>query len=171
MDRPYSKATVRVGRDEIKDAEFFVFDEESLQYRKLNIFEEIYYGITRLIRRAKHICWEIQYGFQRMFKGYDSVDAFDTGNKFVKRYTKILTQYKNTHYGYPSYMTEEEWDNIIDEMLYHLRYMDEEIVDKELTKDVPDGWIPTVITTGRIMEKHKDEFFALFSKYFYQLWD
>ena len=68
-------------------------------------------------------------------------------------------------------MTEEEWNNIIDEMIFHLRYMDEEKVDEELCKDVPDNWIPCVPTIDMITEKHKDEFFKLFSKYFYNLWD
>jgi enoyl-[acyl-carrier-protein] reductase (NADH) len=65
----------------------------------------------------------------------------------------------------------EEWDNVIDEMLYHLHYMDEENVIKELEKDVPDEWNASHIVVHEIMNKHKEEFFILFSKYFYDLWD
>jgi hypothetical protein len=68
-------------------------------------------------------------------------------------------------------MTVEEWDAVIDEMLYHLKYMDEETVTEELEKNVPEDWSASYRTVNPILEKHKDAFFKLFSKYFYDLWD
>ena len=68
-------------------------------------------------------------------------------------------------------MTEEEWDDIIDEMIYHLHYMNEEVVVEELERDVPDDWSASYKTVNYILDKHKDAFFELFSKYFYHLWD
>lgn len=108
-----------------------------------------------------------------MFKGYDSVDVFETFAKFRERYTKILTEYRKWHCGIPMEFedSEEEWDNIIDEMLYHLHYMDEETVTDELEKGVPDDWSASYKTVDYVLNKHKDAFFELFSKYFYCLWD
>ena len=165
------KATVTVGKDTI-EAEYFTFE------RSLGLNEPdwtLWEKITIPYYRAKHwirdTYWEIRYGFQRMFKGYDSVDTFEIFSKFIERYTKILTQYRKNHVGYCYCMTEEEWDDIIDEMLYHLKYMDEETVVEELEKNVPDNWSASYKTVNPILEKHKDAFFELFSKYFYDLWD
>ena len=171
------KATAKVGKDTIENVEYFTFKRFSSKKEKTfkDKVEYLWDTITRPYRRAKRrvkdAYWEARYGFQRMFKGYDSVDVFDTYSKFVERYTNILTRYRKVHVGYVGGMTNEEWEAIIDEMLYHLHYMDEQNVIKELEKNVSDDWHASMEVVGRIMEKHKDEFFILFSKYFFNLWD
>ena len=169
------KATAKVGKDTI-EAEYFTFDRSNWWTpKKMNFFEKVWDIITTPYYKAKwwirEVYWEVRYGFQRMFKGYDSVDTFETFAKFRKRYIKILAEYRKHHVGYCSETTEEEWDNIIDEMIYHLNYMDEETVIKELERDVPDDWSASYKTVGEILDKHKNRFFELFSKYFYHLWD
>lgn len=174
------KSNVPVGGDIIENVEYYIFSHDWWPKKEAKTFKDrleyIWYTITtpyyRIKNKARDLYWEIRYGFQRMFNGYDSVDVFNTFDKFIERYNKILTRYKNTHCGYPGGdITEEAWENIIDEMLYHLKYMDEETVTEELEKDVPDDWSASGKTVYEIMEKHKDEFFTLFSKYFYNLWD
>ena len=175
-------ATAKVGRDTIENVEYIVFDHSDWWKPKeiktfKDVLEKIWDIITTPFWRMKHkirdAYWEVRYGFQRMFKGYDSVDTFETFAKFIDRYTKILTEYRKKHWGIPLEFVdlEEEWDNVIDEMLYHLHYMDEETVVDELEKDVPDDWSISHITVHEILNKHKDAFFELFSKYFYDLWD
>lgn len=169
------KATVTVGKDTI-EAEYFTFNRSDWWTpKKMNFFEKVWDVITtpyyRVKRWIKDTYWEICYGFQRMFKGYDSVDIFETFAKFRERYIKILTEYRTYHVGYCLEMTEEEWDNIIDEMIYHLHYMDEETVTEELERDVPNDWHASYKTVNYILDKHKDAFFELFSKYYYHLWD
>lgn len=127
-----------------------------------------YYTVKRLFRNCYY---EVYYGFERMFKGYDNVDCFETFLKFTTRYYKILSEYKRSKISYHGAMSKDEWDGIIDKMLFHLYFMDENNVDKELKMNVPEGWIPTCKTSNEIMNKHKDEFFKLFSMYFYDLWD
>ena len=168
-------ATAHVGKDAI-EAEYFIFDHSPLwEPKEMKWFEKIWDVITTPYYKAKwkirDVYWEVRYGFQRMLKGYDSVDTFEIFAKFIERYTKILTEYRKTHIGYVYNMTEEEYDNIIDEMLYHLRYMDEWTVIEELEEDVPENWSASAKTVDQIMNKHKDEFFKLFSEYFYNLWD
>lgn len=171
------KAVATVGKDEIK-AEYFIFNHSDwLTPKKMNVFEKIWDATTTLYYRTKNCVrdtyWKIRYGFQRMLKGYDSEDTFETFAKFIERYTKILTEYRKKHCGIPMEFenSEEEWDKVIDEMLYHLHYMDEQTVTEELEKDVPEDWIVKSKSVYEIMEKHKDAFFELFSKYFYNLWD
>lgn len=167
----------KVGRDTIENAKYITFKfapfEKSKTFKdKLeDLWDTITWPFWKTRRWIIDTYWEIRYGFQRMFKGYDSVDTFDTFAKFTERYEKILKEYRVHHYGYTASMTSEEWDSIIDEMIYHLHYMDEHNVEDELSKGMPEDWIPSSITTYEIMERHKDEFFKLFSKYFYNLWD
>ena len=168
-------ATATVGKDTI-EAEYFTFEHSDWwNPKEKNVFEKVWDAITTPYYRAKHwirdTYWKVRYGFQRMFKGYDYVDTFEIFAKFIERYTKILTRYKKNHIGYCYGMTEEEWDAVIDEMLYHLKYMDEETVTEELKRDVPDDWSASYRTVNPILEKHKNAFFELFSKYFYDLWD
>lgn len=169
-------STAQVGRDTI-DAEYIIFDFNwrPPKKRKMNVFEKLWDIIASLYYKAKwHIrkaYWEVCYGFQRMFKGYDCVDTFETFAKFIDRYTKILTDYRKHHVGYVGTMTNEEWEAIIDEMLYHLYYMDEEHVTEELERNAPKDWSANYTTVNYILDKHKDEFFKLFSEYFYSLWD
>ena len=173
-------ATAKVGRDTIENVEYITFNHSDwFKTKEVKTFKdklEKFWGIIttpyyRAKWKIKEVYWEVRYGFERMFKGYDSVDTFETFAKFIERYTKILIEYRKTHIGYVGTMTEEEWDGIIDEMLYHLKYMDEETVTEELEKDVPDDWSVSSITVYEVMDKHKDAFFKLFSEYFYNLWD
>ena len=167
------KATVTVGKDVI-EAEYHTYERVDwfgINEPKWTLWDKITTPFWKIKRWFKDTYWEIRYGFQRMFKGYDSVDTFETFAKFIERYTKILTEYRKYHVGYVGTMTEEEWDGIIDEMLYHLHYMDEHNVESELEKDIPDDWGVSQRTIDEVMVKHKDEFFKLFSEYFYNLWD
>lgn len=136
--------------------------------------EDLWLGVKSrlwLNSRIRDVCWEIRYGFERMFKGYDSVDTFETYAKFIERYQKILLEYKKNHLWYPTGMSESEWEDIVDEMIRHLRYMDENNVIEELCKGMPKDYVPDYNVVDDIAHKHKDEFFNLFSKYFYHLWD
>ena len=170
------KAAAKVGKDMI-EAEYFLVAYDVSQNEKTfkDKLEDLWYTIIhpywKIKRCIKDTYWNVRYGFQRMFKGYDSVDTFETFAKFIDRYTKILTEYRKNHVGYVGTMTNEEWEVIIDEMLYHLHYMDEQNVEEELEKNVPDDWHVCQKTIDNIMEMHKNEFFKLFSEYFYNLWD
>ena len=155
-------------------AEYLEFDNESyflFGESSFNLLDKIKSLFYRIKNKVRDLYWEIRYGFQRMFNGYDYEDTFETFSKFTERYYKILTEYKRYHSGHPNNLTEEEWESIIDDMIRHLYYMDENNVEKELSRDVPDGWLANWETRDKITEKHKDEFFKLFSEYFYNLWD
>lgn len=170
-------ATAHVGKDTIENAEYITFEHST--FKRVKTFkdklEDLWdaattpYWATK--RWVKSVYWKVRYGFERMFKGYDSVDTFETFAKFIERYSKILKELRDNHFGYPCNLSEEEWDNILDEMIYHLHYMNEHNVEEELERDVPEDWNASRKTIDDIMENHKNEFFKLFSEYFYNLWD
>ena len=170
MSRIYHKKEVEIAGEKI-EVEYF---ETNLDSEISNKVSNLWFSITSpyYIMRGKlrKIYWNIRKGIQRMKNGYDDVDRFNLYDGFIDRYYKVLKDYKENMHSHPGTMTEEEWNAIIDQMLFHLYYMDENNVDEELQKDAPENWIPRWDTTYPIMEHHKNEFFKLFSEHFYYLW-
>lgn len=114
-------------------------------------------------------------------KGYDEYANWETFDWFIDTMREILLNYRTNSEGMPILLdnypvgsgdTEEEqkiikqnedlWYNTLDKMIELLNLMDE-------NNPVYDNcdWKKT----HESMEKAKDEFFKLFSKYFYNLWD
>lgn len=162
---------VEIGGEMIQ-AEYFEFNSECDFFNSsFNLWDSFVTSLYRMKRVIRDIYYEIYYGFERMFKGYDSVDTFNLDSKFIDRYSKILAEFRKNLHGHPCNLSETEWDEILNSMIQHLYYMDEENVRKELIKDIPESWSVSPKTCRDIMLKHKDEFFKLFSEYFYDLWD
>lgn len=112
--------------------------------------------------------------------GYDEYATWETHHWFTITMKSILSEYREHHCGvpilidnYPSTIETEEdktrekenedkWNSIIDRMIELLGYMDE-CNPIYLEMDYRQE--------GIMQEKAKNEFFELFSKYFYHLWD
>ena len=99
---------VEIDGEEIQ-AEYLEFkhDFDSLN-KSFNLWDKITIPFYRIKNKLRDVYWEIRYGFQRMFKGYDYVDTFETFAKFTERYYRILMEYKEHHNSHPSNFTEEE---------------------------------------------------------------
>lgn len=176
-EKIFYKSNVEIGGEIFEQIEYRDYTDSCIQFRELmdekfNLLDTLFiipfYGLRR---KVKDIYYGIRYGFQRMFKGYDKVDIFETFQNFIDRYSKIFADYRKNHVSYIGSMTEKEWDDIIDKMIIHLHYMDETNVINELEKDVSDNWSLSIESIDMVRERHKEEFFKLFSKYFYHLWD
>lgn len=125
------------------------------------------YCVTNLLDIPRYI----KHAFQRMKHGYDDTDSWEIYSFFLNTVKPLLEQYRENHYGVPMLHgyeqnyddTEKEWNSIIDRMIFLLGEMNENNhleKDDYLTKDY-----------DKYMNECKDEFFQLFSKYFYYLWD
>lgn len=155
---------------QLVEAEYLHF-ERSNWLEKWTLLDKLtipFYRLRGHIRELRHI---IKWSFQRMFRGYDDTETFEMYNTFITRYKKILTQYRNTHYGYPTDLTEEEWDSIVDRMIHCLDMMDESYVSDVLRKNMPGDYVPSMKSVSEITERYKNEFFEMFSNWFYNLWD
>lgn len=107
--------------------------------------------------------------------GYDEYATWETFDWFIDTMRDILTYYRNHHDGYPVAPNfnellqdeiEVQYDNDLDKMISLLNDMDEnnpKYDTKEYWKDYGKHY--------EEMDAAKDEFFRLFSKYFYNLWD
>lgn len=158
---------------------------------------------------------------QRYERGYADIDVWDMSEWFINTAGPMLRQLRETHHGSPSYLgknyvdengnmvnTEchEEWDRILDRMIFLLGEMKEETrtvsnpytdeYDKALEefqekyrqkengdrkfhslRDIPeykavqDEYIEKEKELEQYSDQCKNEFFELFSKHFWDLWD
>ena len=159
-------------KKKVEEKEFYTSEEmKEIFAEKESFWDSIKYFPWRLGFKIKNLYYQVKYGFQRMFRGYDDTEVFNTDLTFIDRYLKILKDFSKNHHGYPPSITNEQWDDILDEMIKHLSLMTEDNVETELKKGMPDSFEPDYKTVSEIMDRHKDEFFKLFSKWFYNLWD
>ena len=94
--------------------------------------------------------------------GYDEYATWETYTWFIYTMRDILTRYRKNHMGYPvapEGIDQEEFDDKYDADL------DKMIA---LLDVISEGWCQS---NDIDLENAKDEFFKLFSKHFYSLWD
>lgn len=107
--------------------------------------------------------------------GYDEYAEWETFDWFIDTMRSILPKYRSEHHGYPvvswddeekQIQSEIEYDSDLNRMISLLDDMDEDSPKYEAEKYQKD--------CKKIYEEMyaaKDEFFKLFAKHFYTLWD
>ena len=145
---------------------------------------------------------EIRYKFQRLIRGYSDYDVWDIDLWFLNVMPQMLKQLKDTTHSAPLLpgttmeTCHEEWERILDRMIFLLNEMDEDkcsyknpyeeewekgieerfasMVDGGRTpqdKELFEKWRGEEQNKYKYIQLCKEEFFDLFSKYFYSLWD
>lgn len=143
---------------------------------------------------------ELKYAWQRAWRGYDDIDVWDIFERFRNRMIITLQDFLKTHHGLfwvPKQsehyndlghldnvsglrvFNEEETNIIIETMIYHLKMMDEDYVEKILfgsnihdkdydsSKRTRNDW--RII--GVVRNQNKDNFMKLFNLFYWDLWD
>lgn len=61
-----------------------------------------------------------------MFRGYGDDETFSIDYSFIKKYTKILKQFKSYGNSYPCrFKSYDDWEIVIDEMICYFELADE----------------------------------------------
>ena len=95
----------------------------------------------------------------------------------------MLVQLKDTQHGYPSKLTEQEWNDILDEMIWAFeqkckddwtdQYYGKWVTDKDKDKDkILSGHFDSIDHDG--LKEHQERItqgLKLFGKYYESLWD
>lgn len=115
-------------------------------------------------------CNAIKFSIQRAFRGFAYQDIYSFNKSFITRNITLLKQFKKRKDNTPWDLTRDEWDAVLDHLIYYLEMMDEENVIKVLKKGMPEDCNPSLASVSEIMNRNKEDFFELFSKYFYDLW-
>lgn len=113
--------------------------------------------------KLKELRWELKYAWQRVWRGYDDCDVFGFGDRIIKKITLILEDFIETSSGYPAEFSEDEWNNILKEMLEYFRNANEEYVDENYNFELSEQY--------DFMQENLKEGMKLFTKHCYSLWD
>jgi len=95
---------------------------------------------------------------QKKKRGYDDRDLWSLDTTIAKFVLPRLISFKEGVCGYPGNLTMEEWNKILDQMIYSMQGLSDEWEGK-----CPEGDI-------RKHEKRINKGIALFGKYFRCLW-
>lgn len=114
------------------------------------------------------------YRRQRFQRGYASCDVWELRTWFVNTLKSMLEDLLIHHTGHPTELSGEEWEDILREMIRLLSIMD--IWDDTVSRknlDIPENDRSYNVIKQISAEKQKatEQFFHLFSKWFWDLWD
>lgn len=133
---------------------------------KMKALNNISYGLFRKSARLTSKIRDIPIFISRIVytlkHGYSPLAIWETEAWFTDTMLEILREYNKTKHGHPFGTTEEEWTDIIDEMIFAL---------EEMREDNPgyDSLGPERAMGLRAAAKN--EFMTRFSKWFFDLWD
>lgn len=160
-------------------------------------FKEKYKGCGP-IYKIKHLIRELRYAWQRAWRGFDDSDIYSMNDNFRERMLNILEVYKrgrDTNFGVPKetehyehlgkkvdnidlrIFSTDETNMIIDSMIYHLKMMNEDYVEKKLFGNcVYDDVYITKSANDYckivdIINQNRKCFMKLFDLFYDELWD
>ena len=94
------------------------------------------------------------YRYQKIFRGFGDNELWNFDITIAKYMVPRLKRFKQLQHGYPANLKEEEWNEILDQIIYsfELKLDDEDVFDKKFRADYELGLL-------------------YFAKYFDHLWD
>lgn len=145
----------------------------------------IFYKITDFF---KYLPIEIKWFWQRGTRGYSDRDVWGIDDWFLNIIVPMLEQLKEVKHGYPLDLTSEQWDEILDRMIFCFKEANEETcsmvneyetdfifkiygnLEKE-SKELENNYFKRAEEIENYQLQMKEEAFKLFSKYFHALWN
>lgn len=121
-----------------------------------------------IFNKLKDIKFKRKMKKQRAKKGFCDIDVWNIDMFIENTLLNILKQFKKEHIGYPFDITSEEWDNIIDRMIFLLTEMNEKTCSMQYNYDENDK--EKYIKICEYQTKCKDEFYELLKKWHWNLW-
>lgn len=117
---------------------------------------------------------ELKMQKQRAKKGFCVEDTWSVDCWFLNTVPKILTELNKNRMGYPIDMTDKEWGDIIDRMIFCFTEANDYTCSQTNSINYDknkDKWREREIEIVNYRDKMKNEGLELFSKYFWNLWD
>ena len=79
-------------KKKLEEKDFYTSEEmKEIFAGKESFWDSVKYFPWRLGFKVKNLYYQVKYGFQRMFRGYDDTEVFNTDLTFIDRYLKILS--------------------------------------------------------------------------------
>lgn len=127
--------------------------------------------------RFRDFKFALKTNIARFRKGYAPVDTWGMNSWFIDTVVKILNDFKNNLNGHPSNLTEEKWDEILNEM-YEGFIITQKVLNDHAIFDT--DYKKANVRLLKHYKKYKYEIvseekhnkaFQLFHEYFFNLWD
>ena len=80
----------------------------------------------KIIDFFKYLPQEIKYFWQRGIRGYSDRDVLGIDEWFLNIIVPMLEQLKETKLGYPPDLTSEQWNDILDRIIFCFKEANEE---------------------------------------------
>ena len=127
------------------------------------IFSRLWHSFIDKCRKLKWRC-------QRFVRGWADEDTWDINWWFIETLLPMLKKFKEENNGHPFELSEEEWDKVLDDMIYYLEGMDEDGAVKHLYGEGANLTLGRYKEVRAHMADSKEKFFELFVPHFYDLW-
>lgn len=122
--------------------------------------------------KIKNAYWKTRDKTQKIIRGYSDTDINEFFQWFIDTMRPMIKQFRKTTQTFPILcLDEKEWDKILKEMDNCLYMMDELHVMNYYGYKYDNLTVEQGIKIRQEMEKNKDNFFNLFKKYFYDMWN
>lgn len=136
-------------------------------------FDKLLHPFVWLKVRLAEKWRNLRFRCQRFKKGYSDYDVWAMNDWFICTAKPMLQQMHDKAYNYPATITEEQWREILGEMVCLLEIMDawDDTAARKQAGLTPEDNSQTAIQLiSAEKEKAKCRFFFLFNKWFYDLW-
>ena len=117
------------------------------------------YSLLRMLRRTVFRLRTYRFWWQRGTRGWDDSDTWNLNNTMAHFILPRLKRFKEITICYPMNLTMEEWNAILDKMIFAFEYYHRDLLDDDRSIDVrQEEWV-------RVQEG-----LMLFGQYYNDLW-
>ena len=127
-------------------------------YRWFYSWHTFWYNTCHVFRWLKW-CW------QRAVRGYGDCDLWCMDSYWAEVTLAMLQRFREHHGAYPGFITPEEWNGLLDEMIEGFEVA-RRIIESDYDLTTKD-WIKQERADRKLFEKKM----RIFAKYFFHLWD
>lgn len=120
------------------------------------------YYILHPFQWIGHYWREIKFAWQRMMKGYSDRDTWDIDHWFLETMPNILEDFNKNRHGYPSDVSDEQWEKILNDMIKYFKNADEETTD--FINKYSEQWDKMITTKWIKWEKTEDGLYKFFNE-------
>jgi len=101
-----------------------------------------------------------KFAYQKITRGFSDRDTWSLDHTIANYILPRLKRFKEVNNGHPTHLSEDEWDSILDEMIYAMEYTATQWTDDwdDTNFNVQENW-------DRYLQGMK-----YFGKYFHHLW-
>lgn len=124
------------------------------------------------INKLKNFNFELKLAWQRAYRGYDDSEIWGLSDSITKKIILTLPELIENHHGHPAFMTNEEWTNILKDMLFHFQHSDEDWCMENIKGFMSvNNEYDDYVKEDKYRLEHRKKAYEMFLKYFDCLWD